>query len=203
MKLMGVKKYMIDSTVWEQLAEQYKVTINTVEKLASLLEKTGGLSARFEIEELGGKGLWQQGVGGSIGNGFDEAANTKVTGLCKDISDVIRTDKEQSTDTINAAGSGGLDDTIGLMPISLLPNAWWPDELGISPDVLGNAGTLRYAYFQAHNRLVIRQNLRNRIYDTSGYKVIKLVPGDTPGISHLNVRTETGVIPIESLKAIE
>lgn len=192
---------MSEPSIYGKLATKYSVPTEAVEALASILEKTGGISARFDIESLGGKGMWKLNQRASVGNGFNEELNTLVTNLCNDLSEAIRAFDEATE--IRPRRTGGLDDTIGLMPISLMPNLWWPESYGIAPDVIGNAGTLRYAYFADKNRLVIRQNLRNRIFDTAGHTVIKLLPGEKAGFFHLLVKTEADNIPIAKLKEVQ
>lgn len=194
---------MLNEAVCRKLAKKYKIALDAVRELAAELEKNSGTAARFDIVALGGKGLWQLHRRASAGNGFNEQLNDLVTNLCNDLSQSIRAMvPEEEPTPAGSQARNNLDDTIGLMPVSIKPSIWWPESYGEEADTIGNAGTLRYAYFAACNRLVIRQNLNNRIFDTSGYEVKTVEPGKTPGFFNLMVQTTHGSIPITKLREV-
>jgi hypothetical protein len=74
--------------------------------------------------------------------------------------------------------------------------------LGGTPDLLGNLGSIRFAYFAAPNRLVIQQNLRNRLFDTTGYRISNVEAGRTAGFFNLLVKTEERELSITELKEV-
>jgi hypothetical protein len=185
------------------LSEKYEVPVEAVRDLAQEMEKTGGTSVRFDIEALGGKGLWNMNRHASVGNGFNEQLNELVAALCNDLSQSIRAEVPEDEPTlVNRQPRSKLDDTVALMPVSIKPTIWWPEHYGESADAIGNAGAVRYAYFEGCNRLVVRQNLRNRIFDTNGYEVYNVSAGKQPGFFNLIVNTSNGSLPITKLKEV-
>jgi hypothetical protein len=98
-----------------------------------------------------------------------------------------------------------LEETVAMSPIILEPQAsgkWWPEHLGEKPDLIGNAGTLRYAYFINTNRLVIHQNLRNRLFDMTGYVVSNVSAGHSAGFFNMLVKTDKRELTIMELKEV-
>ena len=161
---------MLSSVFMKNLAKKYDVPLEAIEYLSRELMQTSGKSVRFNIEAIGGKGMWKRNQLASVGNGFNEALNELVTDLCTEISnEIIATQDmgeatEPTTIIKQPKKTGNLDETIGLTPIRLNPNMWWPEDYGTMPDLTGNVGGLRYAFFENIDRLVIRQGLRNRIF---------------------------------------
>ena len=66
---------MANYTLYDKLADKYNIPANAVEELAAELEKNGGLSVHFDIEALGGRGLWKINQRASVGNGFNQQLN--------------------------------------------------------------------------------------------------------------------------------
>jgi hypothetical protein len=186
---------------YPRLASKYHVSQRAIETLTEAIQRSKGEGARFDIVELGGKGIWKPSQGAIVGNGFNEKLNKHATDICEEIVALIRLyDRDETTIISN------LDDTITIPPI-ILENApitassWWPEHLGGTPDLLGNIGTIRFAYFAAPNRLVIQQNLRNRLFDTTGYRISNVSSGRA-GFFNLMVQAEEREISITEFKEV-
>lgn len=190
---------MLNKDFTRQIARKYAVSQEIVEYLVREMRITRGESVRFDIKAIGGKGMWKRNQVASVGNGFNEALNELVTDLCTEISAEIRAteiiaehESDPTTLIRQPRKSENLDETIGLTPISLKPNSWWPESYGDMPDLTGSVGGLRYAYFSDLARLVIRQGLRNRIFNTEAYHVHGIEAGAEPGFFNLIVQTREG-----------
>jgi hypothetical protein len=186
---------------YPRLASKYHVSQRAIETLTEAIQRSKGEGARFDIVELGGKGIWKPSQGAIVGNGFNEKLNKHATDICEEIVSLIRLyDRDETTIISN------LDDTITIPPI-ILENAptassWWPEHLGSTPDLLGNIGTIRFAYFAAPNRLVIQQNLRNRLFDTTGHRISNVSAGRAAGFFNLLVKTDERELGITELKEV-
>lgn len=204
---------MLSQDFITQLVHKYDLSQEIIESLTREMIKTRGESVRFEIDAIGGKGMWKRNQLASVGNGFNEALNEFVTDLCTEISEEIQAtedlegenravDDDPTTIIKTPKKPEGLDDTIGIMPIALKPNVWWPEDYGDMPDLTGNVSGLRYAYFADLDRLVLRQNLRNRIFGTENYHVYGMSPGTEPGFFNLLVQTRQGEIILSKLREV-
>jgi hypothetical protein len=185
---------------YPRLASKYLVTQRVIEILADIIQRTKGEEARFDIVELGGKGIWKPKQGAIMGNGFNEKLNKHATELCNEIASLIRSYDDDETVILS-----NLDETIAMPSIiieALVPAVWWPEHLGESPSLTGNAGTLRYAYFAEKNRLVIQQNLRNRLFDMTGYTVKQVSAGRSAGFFNMLVKTDKREFTIMELKEV-
>jgi hypothetical protein len=196
-----VTESILDTQIISSLAKKYGLPSEIVQQLAYEMQKNRGEAVRFDIEYLGGKGRWKLNQSASVGNGFDVELNNFITDLCSDLSDHIRADAanvddddddEAPTIPSRPRGNSALDDTIGIPPLSLKPNVWWPEDFGDEPDMTGHVGEIRYAYFPQRRRLVLRQGLRNRIFDTANFDVQEIAVGTESGFFNLVVLTSHG-----------
>lgn len=187
---------------YPRLAGKYHVSVRVIEVLADMIQRTKGEEARFEIPELGGKCIWKPKQGAIVGNGFNDALNQRATDLCNEIAQLLRSeDPERDETTILSA----LDETVAVSPVipeAQILGAWWPSHLGEKPALLGNAGTMRYAYFVEKDRLVIQNNLRNRLFDTTGYIVTSVAAGRSAGFFNTLVHTDKRQFTIMELKEV-
>jgi hypothetical protein len=186
--------------LYSRLAGKYHVSARVIEVLADMIQRTKGEEARFEIPELGGKGIWKPKQGAIMGNGFNEALNKRATELCNEIAGQLQDKDRDETTVLNS-----LDETMAMSPIvaeAPVLGSWWPPHLGDSPELTGNAGTSRYAYFAAKDRLVIQSNLRNRLFDTTGFVVLSVAPGRSAGFFNMVVTTDKSQLTIMELKEV-
>ena len=147
-------------------------------------------------------------MGKATHNAVHASAQTRVSGstasrcphVAHEIAALVRVYDRDDTTIVST-----LDDTITMTPVVIEPynsGKWWPEHLGDSPDLLGNAGTLRYAYFAEQNRLVIQQNLRNRLFNTTGYSISSVSAGRTAGFFNLQFTSNNRDFPITELKEV-
>lgn len=185
---------------YQRLAGTYHVPLSVIESLAKLIQHSHGAGIRFDIPELGGEGIWKPHQLAHIGNGFNHELNNRATELCNEINRLLQHEERREETTI----VNDLDETTGFVPISIVPIAktWWSPRYGSNPTLMGNAGGLRFAYFKEHNRLVIQNNLRNRIFDTSGFDVTDVIAGQRAGFFNTIIKTTETDIPITQLNEV-
>jgi hypothetical protein len=197
---------MQDTRFINDMAQKYGLPGAIIRKLASELEKTAGQSVRFDIEAIGGKGSWQLHETASVGNGKNADLNDAVTELCVEISEKIREDiyDEDEAPTIVSLSRQKvtLDDTIESLAEVLKPGAWWDMRYGAEPEKTGSVSGMKFAYFAQHRRLILRQGLRIRIFDTEKYNVQDVIPGDKPGFFNLIVLTIEGDLRLTDLREV-
>ena len=192
---------MLSEQFYQNLARRYNISVEAVSALANEIKKNDGTAIRFDIPGLGGKGLWNKEQGASVGNGFNQELNNLVSALCDElIMFIFSHDPDDEPTHIISQPAPSVEDTAVLRTASEISRRWWPEIYGTAPDVMGNAGSLRYVYFADANRLVIQQNLKNRIFDTTDYVLEQVVSGDEPGFLHLKVHTDDSVLPPDTLQ---
>ena len=197
---------MHDTHFINDIAQKYDLPTHIIRKLASELEKTAGQSVRFDIEEIGGKGSWRLHEIASVGNGKNADLNEAVTELCTDISEKIREElydeDDEPTIVSRSRQKVTLDETIESMEAAIKASVWWDARYGADPEKAGNVSGMKFAYFAQHRRLILRQGLRNRIFDTGNYNVQDIIPGDEPGFFNLIVLTIEGDLHITDLREV-
>jgi hypothetical protein len=174
-----------------QQASAYDVSEDTVAALYAALRRSGGVSASFDIDELGGKGRWTR---RSIDLGSDDPQLAeRVNQLCQALADRIRSDTPANPSPIK---------TIPIyMPGSFRPHTWWPSDKG-APTLSGQAGPVHYAYFAGDDRLLIMQRSTIRTFDASGYDIQNITGSKTSSWRGLLVHLETGALVITALPEI-
>lgn len=182
------------------LAATFEVSEDSISIIVEAILRGKGEQGRFNIPELGGQGIWRRGQGAVIGNGFDEALNQQATELCAAIQDALSSESNRTT-----LEFAGLTDTNEMPPASITPNEdeanWWPKEFG-EANALGEIETLRYAYFAAHDRLVVQTQQRTRFFDTRGFKVRSIRRGGGADFMGAMVKTDVGEFVLSKLKEI-
>ena len=178
------------------LAEAFDVSEDTVAILAETILRGRGEQARFNIPELGGQGIWKLGQDAVIGNGFNEELNHQATELCNAIQEALMSEANRSTLEFQR-----VTDTHDMMPASIEPANWWPDEFG-EADAYGDTDTLRYAYFAAHDRLLVQTNQRLRVFDTTGFQVRSIASVGGSDFMNATVKTDVGEFALSKLNEI-
>ena len=79
--------------------------------------------------------------------------------------------------------------------------SWWPAALG-RPGSEGDQNGIRYAFFPAHERLLVQTNARIDAYDTAGRQVIG-VRQEHEGASPLRCVTTTGEVDLSLLRCVD
>ncbi len=174
-----------------QQAREYAMSEATVSALYAALQRSGGVSASFDIDELGGKGRWTR---RSIDLGSDDPQLVRrVNQLCTTLADRIRRDSPANPSPVK---------TVPIyMPGSFRPHTWWPRNKG-APTLSGQAGPVHYAYFADDDRLLIMQRGNIRTFDASGYEIQKVTGSKTSSWRGLLVHLETGALVITVLPEI-
>ena len=73
----------------DDLARRHGVSADTVRTLLDALTQGNGVSAQFDIPELGGRGQWMRGGMTQTGNMSDHALKAKVDALCSELSALL------------------------------------------------------------------------------------------------------------------
>ena len=197
---------MHDTHFINDIAEKYGLPVNIIRKLASELEKTEGQSVRFDIEEIGGKGSWRLHEIANVGNGKNADLNEAVTELCTEISEKIREalydEDDEPTIVSRSRQKVTLDETIESLESAIKASVWWDARYGADPEKVGHVAGMPFAYFAQHRRLILRQGLRSRIFDTNNYNVQDVIPGDEPGFFNLIVLTIEGDLLLTDLREV-
>lgn len=185
---------------YDQLSVKYRVPMRVIENIIEIIQNNIGDNTFFDIPELGGIGLWHPKNGAHIGNGFNRELNNRATELINEVRRISQKEAQRDDTTIVS----NLDNTHGLMPASITPSAktWWSERYGTTPTITGNVGGLRFAYFKDHDRLVVQNNLRNRIFDTTGYEILDIVAGKRPGFFNTIIRTSEEYLAITRLREV-
>lgn len=185
---------------YRKLAKDFQVSADTIAIIVDAMLRGRGEQARFHVPELGGQGIWKRQHGAIIGNGFDEGRNRQATDLCNAIRNALSTEDSRSTLEMQS-----VTDTSDLMPVSIQPGQdeanWWPKEFGTA-DARGQFENLRYAYFAAHDRLVVQTSQRTRIFDTGGFTVHAIVSAGGADFMNATVKTDVGEFPLSKLEEV-
>jgi hypothetical protein len=185
---------------YKVLATTFEISEDSVSIVVEAILRGRGEKARFNIPELEGQGIWKQKHGAVMGNGFDDALNEKATELCIAIQAALTSEANRTTLEFSR-----VTDTTDMMSVSIEASEdganWLPKEFG-EADVKGETGTLRYAYFASHNRLVVQTSQRTRFFDTSGFEFHSLSNAGEADFMSALVKTDVGEFPLSKLKEI-
>ncbi len=166
-------------------AEKYGISRELVEELLTKLRHTGGKQAQFSDEALGGMGQWSTGMV-MIGRMGDDVLKTKVNALLTELAESVRSE---------TPGEGGV--------ATHEPRAK-PSESVPSATAAGSQNGMRYAYFAAHNRLVITRDGAEKIYDATGYPISGVAQDQSSGAAGtLRFTTASGdTVGLDTLKQV-
>jgi hypothetical protein len=179
------------------LAHRYGVSEDAVRTLLFAVSAGGGTMAQFYHAELGGNGQWMRGGMTMVGDMFNAGLQSRVSGLCSDLSSLLASQTvfapaERSQWGSNAPNAGA--SRLG---------AWWPGELG-SPSSSGGQNDSQYAYFPAAHRLAIRDNGRIAVYDTLDHRIGGVQQQQGGASGSLSFSSQYGTFDVSSLpKAAE
>lgn len=141
------------------LADKYRVSVNTVVDLTHTLMRSNGTMAQFNIYELGGGGQWMQGGMTMVGDMFNNQLKNTVDGLCFELSSLIQ--------------QGGIQykplPKIKHQNQSGFSGNWWGD-LGF-PNSTGSQNNTSYAIFSNIGRLAIQENGKVTVFNTLDHQI--------------------------------
>jgi hypothetical protein len=137
----------------DELAQRYSVSTDVVMTLLQALVNGNGQMAQFNHPDLGGSGQWMRGGMTMVGDMFNSGLQSKVDGLCSELSQLLAVSfpasfKSQSQGGAQQGGSAGADSASLFVPEppGRASGQWWPPELGF-PNATGAQNRVRYAYF--------------------------------------------------------
>jgi hypothetical protein len=162
----------------KDIADNHDVSVGSVAILLSGLETTGGNQVQFNISELGGMGQWQPGMV-MVGDMFNSSLKQKVDRICTELSAWVRTQpKEQPPKEASFLTSD-------------------------SPATFkGSQNNSHYAYHASDKRLVIENNGKTTLYDTTGYPLTGVQQSQDGSGKHLSFTYPGGTVQLIDLKEI-
>jgi hypothetical protein len=144
----------------QALAQRYGVSVDAVLALLFAVNNGGGTMAQFYHPDLGGGGQWMQGGMTMVGDMFNGRLQYTVSGLCSELSTLLRNQQVFLPPPPAEPGSFGM----------MSSNSWWPSELG-QPSSSGGQNDTRYAYFPGPRRLAVQRGGQVTVYDTLDHSI--------------------------------
>jgi hypothetical protein len=183
----------------QNLAQRYGVSLDAVTSMLFAVSNGGGTMAQFNVPELGGSGQWMQGGMTMVGDMFNYGLQSKVSGLCSELSSLLRSQNvfvpqpQFSPQQQQYQGSGFGFPSYG--------SSMWPSELG-QPSSSGGQNDTRYAYFPHVSRLAIDRGGNMTIYDTLDHNIggVQQQQGGSPGT--LSFSSQRGTFTVDSLPIV-
>ncbi len=172
------------------LAQRYGVSTDAVMALLIAVSNGGGTMAQFYHPELGGGGQWMAGGMTMVGDMFNSRLQYTVSGLCSELSALLRNQQVFATPPPSAAGG------------AFHPgNSWWPAELG-SPSSSGGQNDSRYAYFPGTQRLAIDRGGQVTVYDTLNHQIGGVQQQQGGSYGTLSFTSQFGTFTVDSLPVV-
>ena len=153
----------------DQLAHKYFVGSDAVTVLLQAVAAGGGYHAQFNHPDLGGMGQWQQGGMIMVGDMFNQGLKAKVSGLCDELSALLRNPALFAPAPAQTQTQGS-SDGVSLFVQGSGSQSWWPGDLGF-PASTGAQNNTRYAYFPSTRRLAIQAGGQTQVYDTGDHQI--------------------------------
>lgn len=174
----------------QSLAQRYGVSLEAATTMLFAVSSGGGTMAQFNIPELGGSGQWMQGGMTMVGDMFNYGLQAKVSGLCADLSQLLRSQPVfVPAPATSAGGFGGYAGNL------------WPAELG-QPSSSGGQNDTRYAYFPHVRRLAIDRAGQVTIYDTLDHQIGGVQQQQGGPWGSLSFSSQRGTFTVESLPVV-
>jgi hypothetical protein len=172
------------------LAQRYAVSDDAATTLLFAVNSGGGAMAQFNHPELGGSGQWMLGGMTMVGDMFNHGLQAKVSGLCTELSNLLRSltvfvPQPMPAQFPGSGGSGG----------------WWPSEFGY-PSSSGGQNDLRYAYFPHVQRLAVQRSGRVEVYDALDHQIGGVQQQQGGGYPSLSFSSQRGTFSVESLPLV-
>jgi hypothetical protein len=181
----------------QNLAQRYGVSLDAVTSMLFAVSNGGGTMAQFNVPELGGSGQWMQGGMTMVGDMFNYGLQSKVSGLCSELSNLLRSQNVfvPAPPMNNSQGGSGFQ--FG----SFGGSNNWPAELG-QPSSSGGQNDTRYAVFPQVSRLAIDRGGQITVYDTLDHNIggVQQQQGGSPG--SLSFSSQRGTFTVDSLPIV-
>jgi hypothetical protein len=180
----------------QELAQRYGVSVEAATMMLHAVSAGGGTMAQFNISELGGGGQWMQGGMTMVGDMFNYGLQSKVSGLCSELSNLLRS---QNVFAPVAQGQGQFSS--GGFGYGGYSGGWWPEELG-QPSSSGGQNDARYAYFPHVQRLAIQRNGETTIYNTLDHSIGGVQQQQGGAYGTLSFTSQRGTFTVDSLPVV-
>jgi hypothetical protein len=180
----------------QELAQRYGVSVDAATMLLHAVSAGGGTMAQFSISELGGGGQWMQGGMTMVGDMFNHGLQAKVSGLCSELSNLLRSQNVFAPvpQRQGQSSSGGFG-------YSGYAGGWWPEELG-QPSSSGGQNDARYAYFPHVQRLAIQRNGETTVYNTLDHNIGGVQQQQGGAYGTLSFTSQRGTFTVDSLPVV-
>jgi len=175
----------------QELAQRYGVSVDAAQTLLFAVSAGGGTMAQFYHSELGGGGQWMQGGMTMVGDMFNGRLQSTVSGLCSELSTLLRNTQVFLPPPVESSGFGGMQSS----------NAWWPAELG-QPSSSGGQNDTRYAYFPGPRRLAVQRAGQVTVYDTLNHDIGGVQQQQGGPYGSQSFSSQFGTFTVESLPII-
>jgi hypothetical protein len=175
----------------QELAQRYGVSVDAALALLFAVSAGGGTMAQFYHPELGGGGQWMQGGMTMVGDMFNGRLQYTVSGLCSELSTLLRSTQVFLPPAADAPGFGGMHSS----------NTWWPSELG-QPSSSGGQNDTRYAYFPGPRRLAVQRGGQVTVYDTLNHDIGGVQQQQGGPYGSQSFSSQFGTFTVESLPIV-
>jgi hypothetical protein len=160
-----------------KIAKKHGVSVGAVMMLLSGLQNSGGNQVQFNHPDLGGMGQWQSGMV-MIGDMFNYALKAKVDELCRELSELAKSEKAQESKK------------------SVIKNF---DAIYGKPAFQGSQNDMKYAYYPEKHIFILEQYGELGKYNTKGYQVSGVSQQQSNFSQDLKLNTDKGEIAISAL----
>lgn len=175
-----------------ELSQRYGVSQDAATTLLYAVSAGGGSMAQFNHPELGGGGQWMQGGMTMVGDMFNYGLQAKVSGMCSELSNLLRSQNVFAAPPVSAPAAGG-----GFVA----SGGWWPVELG-SPSSSGSQNNARYAVFPGTRRLAIERDGQVTVYDTLDHQIGGVQQQQGGYYGSLSFSSQRGTFTVDSLPIV-
>jgi hypothetical protein len=188
----------------QNLAQRYGVSVDAVTTMLFAVSNGGGTMAQFNVPELGGSGQWMQGGMTMVGDMFNSGLQSKVSGLCSELSSLLRSQNvfvPQAPAPSYGSSQQQFQGNSSFGFGSFGGGSAWPSELG-QPSSSGGQNDSRYAIFPHVSRLAIDRGGQITVYDTLDHSIggVQQQQGGPSG--SLSFTSQRGTFTVDSLPVV-
>jgi hypothetical protein len=178
----------------QDIAQRYGVSLDAAITMLHAVSLGGGSMAQFNIPELGGGGQWMQGGMTMVGDMFNHGLQSKVSGLCSELANLLRNQNVYAPEPQGQSSGGGGG-------FSSFGSSWWPQELG-QPSSSGGQNDSRYAYFPHIQRLAIDRAGQITVYDALDHNIGGVQQQQGGAYGTLSFTSQRGTFTVDSLPVL-
>lgn len=182
------------NSMLQDVAQRYGVSFDAALAMLYAVSSGGGTMAQFNVPELGGSGQWMQGGMTMVGDMFNYGLQSKVSGLCSELSNLLRSHMVFAPPPVSTNVGGGSS-------FGGFSNDWWPSELG-HPSSSGGQNDSRYAYFPHVQRLAIDRSGQVTVYDALDHQIGGVQQQQGGAYGTLSFTSQRGTFTVDSLPVV-